>query len=60
VTVERRNVGEADAKYDRGNDRSDRVERNREDRDDLTEMRYVSYKSLSGIQKDVIQFCSIP
>ena len=32
----------------------------REDRDNLIEMQHISYKSLSGVQKDVIQFCSIP
>ncbi len=32
----------------------------REDRDDLIEMHQVSYKSLSGVQKNVIQFCSVP
>ena len=52
VTVERRNVGETYAKNDRDNDR--------EDRDNLIEMQHRSYKSLSGIQKDVVQFCNIP
>lgn len=74
VTVERRNVGETYAKNDRDNDRKDRdktlenndLENNRsskadrEDRDNLIEMQHRSYKSLSGIQKDVIQFCNIP
>ena len=32
----------------------------REDRDDVIETHPVSYKSLSGVQKNVIQFCSIP
>ncbi len=32
----------------------------RENRDDVIEMQHVSYKSLSGVQKNVIQFCSIP
>ena len=32
----------------------------REDRDDVIEKHPVSYKSLSGVQKNVIQFCSIP
>ena len=74
VTVERRNVGETDAKSDRDNDREDRdktlenndlknshsLEIDREDRDNQTEIQHVSYKSLSGVQKNVIQFCSIP
>ena len=82
VTVERRNVGETEAKNDRYNDRDDRekrdredrdktlgnndlknsqgLERDREDRDDVIETHPVSYKSLSGVQKNVIQFCSIP
>lgn len=30
------------------------------DRDDVIETHPVSYKSLSGVQKNVIQFCSIP
>jgi len=82
VTVERRNVGETDAKNDRDNDREDRdkrdredrdktlenndfqnsqgLKRDREDRDDVIEIQHVSYKSLSGVQKNVIQFCSIP
>ena len=32
----------------------------REDRDGMIETRRASYKSLSGTQKNVIQFCSIP
>jgi predicted HTH transcriptional regulator len=75
VTVERRNVGETDAKNDRDKiDREDRdktlenndlknshsLEIDREDRDNQTEKQHVSYKSLSGVQKNVIQFCSIP
>lgn len=36
------------------------AKRDREDRDDVIEMQHISYKSLSGVQKDVIQFCSIP
>ena len=38
--------------------KSDREDR--EDRDDVIEMQHISYKSLSGGQKNVIQFCSIP
>ena len=34
--------------------------RDREDRDNLIETQHVSYKSLNRIQKNVIQFCSIP
>ena len=74
VTVERRNVGETDAKNDRDSDREDRdkalgnndlgnirsSKTDREDRDNLTEIQHVSYKSLNGVQKNVIQFCSIP
>ena len=70
VTVERRNVGENDRDRDRddrdnhlgnnnlqditkyGNDRDDRVEATREE--------HVPYKSLDGMQKNIIQFCSIP
>ena len=36
------------------------LKRDREDRDDMIETHPVSYKSLSGVQKNVIQFCSIP
>ena len=36
------------------------TKRDREDRDNVIEMQHISYKSLSGVQKDVIQFCSIP
>ena len=36
------------------------IKADREDRDDVIEMQHVSYKSLSGVQKNVIQFCSIP
>ena len=36
------------------------LERDREDRDDVIETHPVSYKFLSGVQKNVIQFCSIP
>ena len=36
------------------------IKADREDRDDVIETQHVSYKSLSGIQKNVIQFCSIP
>jgi predicted HTH transcriptional regulator len=36
------------------------LKRDREDRDDVIETQHVSYKSLSGVQKNVIQFCSIP
>ena len=36
------------------------IEADREDRDDVIETQHVSYKSLSGIQKNAIQFCSIP
>jgi hypothetical protein len=82
VMVERRNVGETEAKNDRYSDRDDRdkidredrdktlenndlknshsLEIDREDRDNQTEKQHVSYKSLSGVQKNVIQFCSIP
>ena len=82
VTVERRDVGEADVKNDRDSDRDDRedkdredrdktlensnlknnqdAKRDREDRDNVIEIQHISYKSLSGVQKDVIQFCSIP
>lgn len=36
------------------------AKRDREDRDSVIEMQHISYNSLSGVQKDVIQFCSIP
>ncbi len=36
------------------------LKRDREDRDDVIETQHVSYKSLSGVQKNVIQFCNIP
>jgi predicted HTH transcriptional regulator len=78
VTVERRNVGETEAKNEREDrnkrDREDRgkalennglkkspnLKRDRENRDNLIETQHVSYKSLSGTRKNVIQFCSIP
>lgn len=66
VTVERRNVG--------GNDRDDRDKtlvssgfnnvgqlcNDRDDRDENAENPHVSYNSLDRIQKNIIQFCSIP
>ena len=36
------------------------LKRDREDRDDVIETQHVSYKLLNGVQKNVIQFCSIP
>ncbi len=74
VTVERRDVGENDRDNRVGRDREDRdkvlgnndlknsqgLKRDRDDRDDAIETQHVSYKSLSGAQKNVIQFCSIP
>ena len=68
VTVERKDLG------DRDNDRDDRdksLEDNhlqndsqghndRDDRDDRDKHAGVSYKTLDGIQKNIIQFCSIP
>ena len=49
-------VREADVKNDRDSDREDRDKRNREDRDNVIEMQHISYKSLSGVQKDVHGF----
>ena len=85
VTVERRDVGEADVKNDRDSDRDDRGKRDKEDRDnslsankitnfetlkrdkdrveeakDRADIVRISYKQLSSVQKDIIQFCSIP
>ena len=70
VTVERGNTGENGVQTDR-EDRDKALENNdlgnsqvikadREDRDDVIETQHVSYKSLSGVQKNVIQFCNIP
>ena len=74
VTVKRKGVESNDRVNDRDGDREDRdktlensnlgsnqdFKRDREDRDNVIEMQHVSYKSLSGVQKNVIQFCSIP
>ena len=85
VTVERRNIGETDAKNDRDSDRDDRDKRDEEDRDNSLSAKYIenngaakrdndgveetedrarvvrtSYKQLSSVQKDIIQFCAIP
>ena len=74
VTVERRNVGETDAKNDRDSDRDDRdkllnesdldkiniKQNDRDDRDNEVEITHIAYKALNGTQKDIIQFCSIP
>ena len=74
VTVERRNVGETEAKNDRDSDRDDRdkllnesdldkiniKQNDRDDRDNEVEITHIAYKALNGTQKDIIQFCSIP
>ena len=39
--------------------KTDREDRD-DDRDKLVETKHASYKSLNGIQKNIIQFCSIP
>ena len=54
VTVERRNVEETDAKNNRDSDRDDREDKDR------TNIVRIPYKQLSNVQKDIIQFCSIP
>ena len=65
VTVERKDIG------DRDNDRDDRDKsledshlqndsQGHNDRDDRDKHAGVSYKTLDGIQKNIIQFCSIP
>ena len=55
---DREDIDKALKNNDLGNIRSSKTDR--EDRDDLIEMHQVSYKSLSGVQKNVIQFCSVP
>ena len=85
VTVERRSVGETDAKNDRDNDRDDRDKRDKEDKDNLLVTKHIEkqetpkrdrdgveetkdgshitrtpYRLLTSVQKDIIQFCSIP
>ena len=68
VTMERKGVD------DRDNDREDRdnilkdsdlknfenLGTDREDRDKNIEHLHVSYKNLEGIQKNIVQFCSVP
>jgi len=49
VTIERRNVEASD----RGNDREDRD-------NDRVKHDVAPYKTLNGVQKNIIQFCSIP
>ncbi len=70
VTVERRNVGETDAKNDRDNDRDDRgIENNEaakrdkdgvEETEDRARVVRTPYRQLPSVQKDIIQFCAIP
>jgi len=55
---DREDIDKALKDNDLENIRSSKTDR--EDRDDLIEMHQVSYKSLSGVQKNVIQFCSVP
>lgn len=73
VTVERKNV-EDDSIDDRDTDREDRdnkvihnnisehggLEIDREDRDNDVKVTRIPYNTLNGIQKDIVQFCSIP
>ena len=74
VTIERKNVDDHVEVSDRDNDREDRdkvlsnnnlkteeiLKTDREDRDDRVKQTGVPYKTLDGVQKDIIQFCSIP
>jgi predicted HTH transcriptional regulator len=74
VTIERKNVDDHVEVSDRDNDREDRdkvlsnnnlkteeiLKTDREDRDDRVKQTGVPYKTLNGVQKDIIQFCSIP
>ena len=85
VIVERRSVGETDAKNDRDNDRDDRDKRDKEDKDNLLVTKHIEkqetpkrdrdgveetkdgshitrtpYRLLTSVQKDIVQFCSIP
>ena len=68
VTVERRNVGETDAKNDRYSDREDRDKRDEEDRDNSLSSKCIEgarvvrtpYKQLPNVLKDIIHFCAIP
>lgn len=72
--IERKNVDKNDRGEDKENDRENRdkvikindieneaiLNADREDRENLEENAVVSYKTLVGIQKNIIQFCSIP
>ena len=66
VTVERRSVDAIDGddrdNYLMHNDSYNSSHRNhdRDDRDRIIDNQHVSYKSLGGLQKNIIQFCSIP
>ena len=64
VTVERKNTDDIEKRDREDRDKtfknnklenSSESKKDREDRD-----KYTSYKSLNGIQKNIIQFCSIP
>lgn len=55
---DRENRDKALGNSDLENNQSLKIDR--EDRDGMIETRRASYKSLSGTQKNVIQFCSIP
>ena len=63
VTVERRNVGETDAKNDRYSDREDRDKRDKdgvEETEDGARVVRTPYKQLPNVLKDIIHFCAIP
>ena len=68
--MERRGATEIDAKNDRDDrdkpliennlTKSDENDSDRDDRDKNVGRSYISYKAIEGIQKNIIQFCSIP
>jgi hypothetical protein len=74
VTIERKDVEDNVELGDRDSDREDRdnilkfnnlenienPKTDREDRDGNVEHRHVSYKALESVQKNIVQFCSIP
>ena len=74
VMVERNNVEIGDRDNDRVDDREDRdkvltnkdlekegiSKTDRVDRDENVEHQHMPYKTLDGVQKNIIQFCSIP
>ena len=66
VTIERRNVGETDAKNDRYSDREDRDKRDEEDRDNSLSSKCIENNEAAKRDKDGVEetedgaFCAIP